>query len=160
MSLLSEIKKIKFSEFAVYSGLVVAIICPGILVVYLFSPKIFLSLGAIKLLLLSISITLPVFLLNTSIVGKMMATSQDAKEFDEVLILLRAIANTMLAFYTALYFSYLLSLSFLTFLILMALIVILQLIIDFIELTNKPRQSKKKTAKKRKAAKRKTKKRA
>jgi small-conductance mechanosensitive channel len=63
MSLLVDLDKMRKSPLAVYL-ICAAMLSPGLLFIYLFKPDLFNNLDIWRLLFLSISIIMPVFLLN------------------------------------------------------------------------------------------------
>lgn len=65
MGLIQGIKEIKLTEFGVYSIIFLSVIAPGLLIVFLYKPVLFESLGPIKLLLFSAALSLPIPTFNT-----------------------------------------------------------------------------------------------
>ena len=68
MSLVSDLKSVDGFFTSTLLVLVLAIIGPGVLTIYLFLPELFKSLDNIKFILFSISLSLPVFVLNGAFV--------------------------------------------------------------------------------------------
>ncbi len=60
-----DINKIKSITFVAISLFMVSVICPGILFVFTFNKELFINTDVFKLVLLCISITFPVWLLNS-----------------------------------------------------------------------------------------------
>jgi hypothetical protein len=57
-------KELDVNSFFIVLFMLIAMICPGILIIYLYNNQLFITLNIIKLILLSISISSPVFLFN------------------------------------------------------------------------------------------------
>lgn len=57
-------KELDVNSFFVLLFMLIAMLCPGILILYLYNNQLFISLNVIKLILLSISISSPVFIFN------------------------------------------------------------------------------------------------
>lgn len=68
MNFISGLEKLSPPKVALYSGAVLTLICPGYLFLFLYHRTLFLSLDITRLLILSISISMPFFVAN-SIVG-------------------------------------------------------------------------------------------
>ena len=64
--------------------MVIGTIIPGLLLVFLFRPDLFMSIETIKLLLLSMGITLPVWLCNTILAAIIMDKLTSTEKEDQV----------------------------------------------------------------------------
>lgn len=64
MSIISELEKLSFRNVFFYSFLVTAIISSGILFIFIFNQRLFFELDILKLLLLSMAITTPIYAFN------------------------------------------------------------------------------------------------
>jgi hypothetical protein len=64
MSIISEIREFKISDFLLCVAVFLATVAPGFLILYLYKPTFVKELDIFKLLLFSGSLTLPGFLLN------------------------------------------------------------------------------------------------
>jgi hypothetical protein len=63
-----DLHKIKSITFVTFMLFCITIICPGIMFVFLFSRELFLETDTFKLILLSVSITTPIFLINSFLI--------------------------------------------------------------------------------------------
>jgi len=64
-----DLHKIKSITFVTFLLFCITIVCPGIMFVFLFSRDLFLETDTFKLILLSISITTPISLINSFLIG-------------------------------------------------------------------------------------------
>ena len=80
MSNLKDFKEIPPITWGFIVTMVVGTIIPGILLVYLFKPDLFLAVETVKLLFLSMGITLPVWLINSFLVA---AVAEEEGDNDE-----------------------------------------------------------------------------
>ena len=78
---LHRIKSITFVTFMLFC---ITIICPGIMFVFLFSRELFLETDTFKLILLSISITAPISLINSFLTMLIQEAQTDAETNEEV----------------------------------------------------------------------------
>jgi hypothetical protein len=69
MGLIEDVKKLDGSDVALGVFAFSATLAPGMLIIYLFHKELFLSLSTVKLVLLSISITIPQQLMSLFIAG-------------------------------------------------------------------------------------------
>jgi len=110
MSPIDEAKKLQPSDIALGLGVLLAVIAPGFLTLYLYRPTLVESLDTFKLILFSISLTLPFVVLNF-FAHDMSADSNSEKTFAGS-ILINAMAGTSLVLYMALLISFLFQLTF------------------------------------------------
>lgn len=59
--MLEDLRGLKRSEWIMAAALFLGVLCPGLLVIFVFDRALFLQLDSLKLVLLSLSISLPVF---------------------------------------------------------------------------------------------------
>lgn len=64
-----DLHRIKSITFVTVMLFCITIICPGIMFVFLFSRELFIETDTFKLILLSISITMPISLINSLLIG-------------------------------------------------------------------------------------------
>ena len=65
MGLLSEIKELKQKQITLLIAVFLGTVCPGFLVIFHFRPELVERYDAFKLILLSLSLTMPLVALNT-----------------------------------------------------------------------------------------------
>ncbi|MGF1907581.1 hypothetical protein [Aliivibrio salmonicida] len=114
MSLLSEIKNVDGHFTSTLLVLFLSIISPGILIIYLFLPELFIKLDSLKFILFSVSLSLPVFVLNA-----FMTTINEKSETEidfQVIGIATGIISSIIMF-LSLIVSYVLDFSFNYFLI-------------------------------------------
>jgi len=64
-----DLHKIKSLTVVTFLIFCITIVCPGIMFVFLFSRELFLETDTFKLILLSVSITMPISLINSLMIG-------------------------------------------------------------------------------------------
>ncbi|WP_129024148.1 hypothetical protein [Flavobacterium sp. YO12] len=64
-----DLHRIRSITFVTVMLFCITIICPGIMFVFLFSKELFLETDTFKLILLSVSITMPISLVNSFLIG-------------------------------------------------------------------------------------------
>lgn len=69
MTVLDEIRKLKVWDVTVLLGAFLAIIAPGMLIVYIFAPELVLQLETLKLFVFSSALTLPVIAVNAFVLA-------------------------------------------------------------------------------------------
>jgi hypothetical protein len=129
MGVLGEIRKLGFFEILSYLLVFVGSACPGYLVVLLFLPQLFSSLDFLKLVFLSVSLTLPLIVVNLFFIAVVFF---DRKTDNPMTVLAVSALNSAAALYGGLAAAYLLDLRFRPFAVVVlavngAMIVILNL---------------------------------
>jgi disulfide bond formation protein DsbB len=110
MSLIDEWRKLDPSDFALALGVLLAVIAPGFLTLYLYRPSLVESLDTFKLILFSISLTLPFVVLN--FFAFELSADSNPDRASPGSILTTAMAGTSLVLYVALLISFLFQLTF------------------------------------------------
>lgn len=128
--MLNEIKDLSWNHYLGATLIFVGAICPGFLTVFLFRPELISSLDTLKLLVLSLSLTLPVFIVNVALTGTTPAAMKLDNKIVEALI---GLFFTACVFYTTIIISYFFGLGFKPFLIVMAIV---QVIVGVVMLTH------------------------
>ena len=108
MSLVSDLKNVDGFFTSTLLVLVLAIIGPGVLTIYLFLPDLFKSLDNIKFILFSVSLSLPIFILNGAFVPSLFPENEH--DFQTSGLLTGAISS--LISYTCLLVTYWLKIDF------------------------------------------------
>ena len=105
MDIVESVKKIDGKSATIIVAVFVSIVAPGLLILMLYKPVLFKELETIKLILLSISLSLPLWTLNAFVLGP--------PETGRVsLPLFGASQCSGFAYYFSLYISYLAKLNF------------------------------------------------
>lgn len=110
MSLIDEWKKLDPSDFTLGFGVLMAVIAPGFLTLYLYRPALVESLDILKLILFSVSLTLPFVVLN--FFANDIAAGSSLEEVSPGSRLTNAMAGTSLVLYMALLISFLFLFTF------------------------------------------------
>src|SRR5437667_12266340 len=110
MSLIDEVRKLDPSDIALGLGVLLAVIAPGFLTLYLYNPSLVESLDTFKLILFSISLTLPFVVLN--FFAHDLSADSNPEKASPGLILTYAMAGTSFVLYMALLISFLFQLTF------------------------------------------------
>ncbi len=115
MSLISDIEKFKEETFWFILFDLIFLIAPGILILFYFDRTLFLSLEAMKLILLSISSTVPFIFINVLCFWSLIEEPDTKMKKDDVFIFFTlGIFLSNIIFSIVLLISYLLNLSFRT----------------------------------------------
>jgi len=69
MSSIQDLDKLSFKKIFIFILTITSLICPGILIILFFAPSLIMSISAVKLVILAISFTAPVYLFNSIIIG-------------------------------------------------------------------------------------------
>ncbi|PMG74837.1 hypothetical protein [Vibrio lentus] len=77
MTIVSDLKNIDGLFTTTLLVLFLAVIAPGVLIIYLFLPELFLKLDGLKFVLLSASLSLPIFVLNSLFMPAVMEYDED-----------------------------------------------------------------------------------
>ena len=99
-----DLKHFKPTTWAFVILLFISVACPGFLIIFSFKPDLFLQLEFLKLALLGLSITLPIWFLNLSIVRLLMDLNED---FDYEVIGMQASVFSIFTIYTPLIINFL-----------------------------------------------------
>lgn len=116
MSLFQDIREIKTEQFAAYVIIFLAVIAPGLLMIYLFEIELFKSLETLKLIIFAMAISLPLPAINTMLSGHI-DKEEEPEIHDHVFL------NTFISFagiYLAILSAYIFSLTFKQFLLIIA----------------------------------------
>jgi hypothetical protein len=147
MSILSELDKTTSKTFVIFLDLLFLIV-PGFLIWFYFYPDIFIKLDTIKLVLLSVAIILPFFIVNLiCIFALMMSSPRSDKKFDvndEIVGYTFSIICSNIIIYTIFLLGYFLKLKFKEALIVDIIIEIVIVLVTIIFLLKK--SFKKKTS--------------
>lgn len=111
MSLLTDVKALRTREVAAYVGVFLATVAPGFLTIFYFAPALIERYDAVKLILLSLSLTLPVVVINITM--STMWLEEFKNPFGPLVV---ALGATFLAFYLALAAAYAIRLRFVAYL--------------------------------------------
>ena len=109
------IKEIKALTYNQTTGAIMAflsVVSPGVLLIYLYNPELFASLETLKLILFSVSLSLPIVFLNIPVAE--IANTDDNNIFEKLSL---AFFLSIIIFYTAILIAYAFSLIFSDFLI-------------------------------------------
>lgn len=78
MGIISDLEKISANKVTVYTLLILTLISPGLLFLFLYLRGLFLQLDVIKLIMLSVAISVPILLINVVITG-ILVINEEAK---------------------------------------------------------------------------------
>ena len=113
MDIIDQVKKLEAFHFAVVILGFVGTVSPGLLVLFLFKRELFLSLDFLKLILLSISLSLPIILCNLFLVGPISENNESKIEIRDALAMALVVSSAV--FYLPLAVMYLWGFSLHTF---------------------------------------------
>ena len=113
MSIIEDIRKIEAHYFGVYVLLFLSIFAPGFLLLYIYKPELLASLGTVKILIFSASLSLPIAAINTFLVP--ISEPNEGSKFEDSLLL--GALYSFIGLYAVIFISYLFSLSFKQFVI-------------------------------------------
>ncbi|GGK49605.1 MULTISPECIES: hypothetical protein [Aliivibrio] len=126
MTIVSDLKSIDGLFTTTLLVLFLSVIAPGVLIIYLFLPELFLELDGIKFVLLASSLSLPVFILNCVFMPAVMGYGKDDNyDFQHVGVLSGIFSSTIL--YGCLIAAYIFALKFSLFLGIIVIIEVLWL---------------------------------
>ncbi len=125
MSLVSDVKSMNEHQVVTFFALFLSLVAPGLLTVYLFLPDKFETLDTLKLILFSVSLSIPLFSLNIflSLIG------DPKKVMDLHFMGLLAGITSGMVLNLSLFISYIWSMSFKEFLVPIAVLEVLYLFI-------------------------------
>ena len=126
-----DLEKLSFKNIFFYCILITALISSGVLFIFVFNYNLFFLLDIWKLLLLSISITSPIFILNSLFILFGAIPSEDEEEFLLTLMLLAG-ALTTLTLYLVITAAFFLKFKIKIAVIILATIELILLIILFV----------------------------
>jgi len=109
MSVIDEYRKINTNDITLALAALLGVIGPGFLTIYLFKPELVENLETLKLILFSCSLTLPILIINVTVIDAYKNTEKLALAGGEILA---SLSVTSFVLYSALVISYLFSLSF------------------------------------------------
>ncbi|TKF16250.1 hypothetical protein FCV43_18475 [Vibrio genomosp. F6] len=116
MTLVSDLKNIDGLFTTTLLVLFLSVIAPGILVIYLFLPELFIELDSIKFILFAASLGLPVFALNSFFMPAVLGFDEDEEyDFQQVGVFGGMLSSFVL--YSCLIISYVAQFTFDTFLL-------------------------------------------
>lgn len=113
MDIIDQVKKLEAFHIAIFILGFVGIVSPGLLVLFLFKRDLFLSLDFLKLMFLSISLSLPIILCNFFLMGPISDNSESKTEVGEALAMALLVSSAV--YYLPLVVMYLWGFSLHTF---------------------------------------------
>jgi hypothetical protein len=136
MDVIDQVKKLEAFHFVASIVGFVGIISPGLLILFLFKRDLFISLDLIKLILLSVSLSLPIILFNLFLWGALPDDSKESKNTIAIDLVV-ALVTSSTVFYLPLAVTFLWGLGFHAYLwILVVLEVILAIIAVLISIVD------------------------
>jgi len=141
VSFISEIKDLTAKHVIWYLIGFLATIAPGFLIIFYFRPQVIEKYDALKLVLLSSALTLPLLVVNASLVFTFIPESED-HDMNRGVGYFATLGGNAIILYVALALSYFGSLSFKYFL---GIVFILELLLLLIGLIERRREKSKKT---------------
>ena len=131
MSLISDLQKIEAKHTIIYLVLFLANLSPGFLVLYIYKPSLIAEYDIFKLILFSLSLTSPVFLLDLLLVMGFMQALNTKREIEIGLATFLAAFVTFTSYYISILLVYFLKLKFIWFISILICLEILILIIIY-----------------------------
>jgi hypothetical protein len=138
--MINEIKTLNWNQTLGVIFVFLGTISPGFLIIYLFKPELISSLDSIKIILFSLSISLPIVVVNMSVC---IFGSFDEEENSKFVGAILALFLTAAALYPSILISYIYGFSFKDFL--KTVLVIQIFLILFVFVDNKLEKRKKST---------------
>ena len=126
--MLEQIKTLTIDQIVGGIFALVGALCPGFLIVYVFKPELISSLETIKLIIFSISLTLPIIILNIAIIARLESQNSQDEDYE---IVGKSLLLSSILFYPVLLLAYLMSLNFKFFLLSLVLSQILIVMIVY-----------------------------
>lgn len=117
MSWITEIENIKKNIFGIVFISIILLITPGFTIIFYFFRELFINLDTLKLILLSISITTPLLIINFTLSTHLLETNKihlSKGEQSAFISFIVSIVISAMFVYIALLFSYFLELDFYT----------------------------------------------
>ena len=119
MSILDDIKSIEPKHMLLVVSIFIAAVAPGLMLILIFMPEFIPGLDVVKLILLSLSLTLPLILINFFIsfswnAATIESSNPSSKEDQFTLVLLVACLFTAATTYPSILLAYIFGLHFIT----------------------------------------------
>ncbi|MGO4096468.1 hypothetical protein AB2327_18035, partial [Vibrio cholerae] len=105
MTLISDLKNVDGFFTTTLLVLFLSLIAPGVLIIYLFLPELFVKIDVFKLVLLSVSLALPTFILNGALAPLVLDLKSDGTVDFQMVSILSGIFSSILL-YSCLVISY------------------------------------------------------
>ena len=131
MGLISEIKNLKAKHIVFYFCAFFGALAPGFLIIFYFRPELFEKYDVLKLVFLSLALTMPLLAVNIGVASFLRSNKTEKEEFDIAFFLLNPLIDTGFEIYFPLFASYLYSLNFRFFLALIVGAKIFSFILDY-----------------------------